>query len=57
MLVRRVSALIRQERLIDPQERVLVGASGGIDSSVLLFILLKIKRDVSFQSWRGSSES
>ncbi len=48
MLVRRVSALIRQERLIDPQERVLVGASGGIDSSVLLFILLKIREMFPF---------
>jgi tRNA(Ile)-lysidine synthase len=48
MIVRRVSAVIRQEGLIDPEERVLVGVSGGIDSSVLLFILLKIKDSFPF---------
>jgi tRNA(Ile)-lysidine synthase len=48
MIVRRVSAVIRQEGLIDPEERVLVGVSGGSDSSVLLFILLKIKDSFPF---------
>ncbi|MGD0235097.1 MAG: tRNA lysidine(34) synthetase TilS [Syntrophorhabdales bacterium] len=49
MLVQRVSAVIRQERLIDHEDRVLVGASGGIDSSVLLFTLLKIKDNFPFK--------
>ncbi|HME41823.1 MAG TPA: tRNA lysidine(34) synthetase TilS [Syntrophorhabdales bacterium] len=48
MLHQRVNAVIRQERLIDPEDRVLVGASGGIDSSVLLFVLLKIKDSFPF---------
>ena len=48
MLAQRVNAVIRQERLIDPEDRVLVGASGGIDSSVLLFTLLKIKDSFPF---------
>ena len=48
MLVRRVSAVIRQQCLIDPEDRVLVGVSGGIDSSVLLFTLLKIKDSFPF---------
>jgi tRNA(Ile)-lysidine synthase len=48
VLVQRVSAVIRQERLIDPGDRVLVGASGGMDSSVLLFVLLKIKDSFPF---------
>ena len=47
-LPRRVSAIIRQEGLIDPEDRVLVGVSGGIDSSVLLFLLLKIKDNFPF---------
>ena len=48
MLVQRVNAVIRQKRLIDPEDRVLVGASGGIDSSVLLFVLFKIKDSFPF---------
>ena len=48
VLIRRVSAVIRQESLIDPQDRVLVGVSGGVDSSVLLSILFKIKDSFPF---------
>ena len=48
MLIRRVSALIRQEHLIDAEDRVLVGASGGVDSSVLLSALFNIKDTFPF---------
>jgi tRNA(Ile)-lysidine synthase len=43
----RVRRVIRDEGLIEPGERVLVGASGGVDSSALLFLLHRIKKDIA----------
>ena len=41
-----VRRVIREEGLIDPGDKVLVAVSGGIDSSLLLFLLDKIKPDI-----------
>ncbi len=38
-----VERTIGKERLIDPGDRVLVGVSGGIDSSTLFFVLHRLK--------------
>jgi len=43
MLAQRVAAIVRHEQLIDPDDHVLVAVSGGVDSSVLLFLLLALK--------------
>ena len=48
MLARHVQRIIQEQRLINPGERVLVGVSGGIDSSVLLHVLLKVKEHLQF---------
>ncbi len=44
----KVLRVIREEKLINPGEKVLVGVSGGIDSSVLLFLLDKLKSEFPF---------
>jgi len=43
----RVRRVIRDEGLMEPGERVLVGASGGVDSSALLFLLHRIRKDMA----------
>jgi tRNA(Ile)-lysidine synthase len=47
-LTRRILTFIRHEHLIDPQESVLVGVSGGIDSTALLFMLYSLKDTIPF---------
>jgi tRNA(Ile)-lysidine synthase len=42
-LVSKVRNIIEQERLIEPGERVLLGLSGGIDSTALLHVLMEIR--------------
>lgn len=41
-----VRRVVRDEDLIEPGDRVLVAVSGGIDSSLLLFLLDRIKSDI-----------
>lgn len=48
-LVREVAKTIVQEKLIGNNDRVLLGISGGIDSTTLLFILLEIQKTISFE--------
>ncbi|HEY3278414.1 MAG TPA: tRNA lysidine(34) synthetase TilS [Syntrophorhabdaceae bacterium] len=43
-----IARIIQQERLIASGEKVLLGLSGGIDSTVLLHVLLEIKSALSF---------
>lgn len=43
-----VRRVIGREGLIDPGDTVLVGVSGGIDSSTLLFLLDRIGKDMAF---------
>ena len=39
-MVSRIRAYIRENRMIEPKDRVLAGLSGGADSVCLLFVLL-----------------
>ncbi len=48
-LVRRVRDLIIHEDLIQEGDRVLLAVSGGIDSTVLLFLLLEIRETIPFE--------
>jgi tRNA(Ile)-lysidine synthase len=47
-LVRKVTRVIEQEKLIKRGERVLVALSGGIDSVTLLYVLNEIRQALSF---------
>ncbi|OPX98994.1 MAG: tRNA(Ile)-lysidine synthase [Syntrophorhabdus sp. PtaU1.Bin002] len=47
-LIRRVKDVIHKERLIEPGDRVLLGVSGGVDSTTLLSVLREISREISF---------
>ncbi len=48
-LVKKVIQIIRKEGLIGEGDNVLLGASGGVDSTVLLFVLLEIARQIPFK--------
>ena len=47
-LEKAVRRVIEQERLIDGGDTVLVGVSGGVDSSVLLFLLNRLAAEMGF---------
>ena len=48
-LVDKVKKTIEQEKLIRTGDNVLVGASGGIDSTVLLYVLSEISKQIGFK--------
>ena len=48
-LVRKVKKTIEQEKLIEEGDKVLLGISGGIDSTTLLFFLLEIQKEIGFE--------
>lgn len=47
-LTQRVLKFIRDEHLIEPHESVLIGASGGIDSTALLYVLHTLSDTIPF---------
>ena len=48
-LVQKVTKTIVQEKLIGNNDKVLLGISGGIDSTTLLFVLLEIQKTIGFE--------
>jgi len=48
-LVDKVKKIIERERLIEKGDNVLLGASGGIDSTTLLFVLIEIRDKIPFE--------
>ncbi len=48
-MVSRIRAYIRDNRMIEPKDRVLAGLSGGADSVCLLFVLLELRRELDFE--------
>ncbi len=48
-MVSRIRAYIRENRMIEPKDRVLAGLSGGADSVCLLFVLLELRRELDFE--------
>lgn len=47
-LIHRIRDVIHKERLIEPGDRVLLGISGGVDSTTLLFVLREIGQEIPF---------
>jgi tRNA(Ile)-lysidine synthase len=48
-LVNKVRKIIEKEGLIEAGDNVLIGASGGIDSTVLLYVLFEISKQIGFK--------
>jgi tRNA(Ile)-lysidine synthase len=48
-LVQKVTKTIVQENLIEENDKVLLGISGGIDSTTLLFVLLEVQTKIGFE--------
>jgi len=48
-LIGRVKKIIKKEDLIEEGDNILLGASGGIDSTVLLFVLFEITGQIPFK--------
>jgi tRNA(Ile)-lysidine synthase len=47
-LVNKVRKIIEKEKLIEAGDNILVGVSGGIDSTALVYILLEISKKIEF---------
>ena len=47
-MVSRIHAFIRENEMIKPNDRVLVGVSGGPDSICLLFVLHMLQKEMDF---------
>ncbi|HOC46457.1 MAG TPA: ATP-binding protein, partial [Syntrophorhabdaceae bacterium] len=47
-LIGRTIKLIREQALITGGDRVLLGLSGGIDSTTLLFVLNEVRKEIGF---------
>jgi len=52
-LVRSITKTVVREKLIERNDKVLVGISGGIDSTALLFVLLEIQKEIDFNLGLG----
>jgi tRNA(Ile)-lysidine synthase len=48
-IVQKVTKTIVQEKLIGNKDKVLLGISGGIDSTTLLLVLLEIQKTIDFE--------
>jgi len=48
-LVNKVQKIIEKEKLIEAGDNVLIGISGGIDSTALLYVLLEISNKIDFK--------
>jgi tRNA(Ile)-lysidine synthase len=48
-LVHKVKRIIEEQNLIEPGETVLLGLSGGIDSTTMLYLLLEVGKALSFK--------
>jgi tRNA(Ile)-lysidine synthase len=48
-LVQKTTKTIVRENLVEKNDKVLLGISGGIDSTTLLFILLEIQKKIGFE--------
>ena len=53
MLLEKVRKTIREHRLLQKKDRILVAFSGGVDSSALLHILLELRQEWSFELHLG----
>ncbi len=48
-MVSQICAYMRENRMIEPKDRVLAGLSGGADSVCLFFVLLELRRELDFE--------
>jgi len=48
-MVSRIRAYIQEKHMIQPRDNILIGISGGADSVCLLFVLLKLQRELELK--------
>lgn len=48
-LYKKFRAVCRRQKFVEPNDSVLVGVSGGLDSMVLAHLLVQLKKDINFQ--------